>query len=903
MADLAYGIKETGKNIFIANKHFSITLDKDSGSVTEFVNLYTNKNILSKIAPILYIQNKDKTDAFPKGVRIENGNLIFDFVTFPSVELKIEVFDNFMTFEVLTQLPKTVYSIVFANFDTDFDTDEYRFNAMGMTAWILMKNGSPCGDFKSHNGVVYTHFEPGTAGSKIGIAFSQISDSVKHVQEIADAIDPSVGLYSKAGGPYSKEWERNSLDYALFFAVKDDTIDDAVRRYNKYGVDELDIHMSEVSTRNTFLQGSFKWVHYKDHKEFYERFGKKLHDNGIIYGLHSYSQYISFEAEEYTTNPHWQKQFSTIKPVYTLKEDVGLEGGDFPTHEDASGFIPEHPFHPYSRFLLIDEEIVEVDKYTENGFFGCVRGRWGTKPANHKAGTKVYQIALRYWMIIPQYGSELFYKVADTMANAYNEANFDMLYFDALDGMCYDADFFELPEKAYHYYSQMYIQRVISQCKRTPVFESAAGSTQELNVRGRIGAHDISVRGIKMTVKSHTEQNLGRTKACNVVGTLGWFTFFPDRDATFGMKNTIQKTIFHDDIDYVGLYSILYDQTMVHNPLPADNHPFHIASVEYFKKYGDLRKSNYFTQRTKDKLIEMGGEFKLVEKNGEYVWQQMSYNKDNLGNVVSEDSFSFTGSNPYKAQKPFIRLEQRWSTNFENELKLFDFDENKKLSEQTLLNNGLRLDLTNNMVLKVRVKGTGKDGDAMLLSVKGVPEHWSYGRVDNFIDLNFEGWREFVLLDADNAEYDIEKYNFGPAIRNQAGAWETIHLTPPYDQIGEINLYLTGDTAGNAQISSVYGYTQVQDSVINPTVSVGNTAITFNTTIRGGEYIEYEPDTNRAFLYHNLEQTVEEIDFTGEISVGEGEYTGRYTAKSETNAPLRAKVVLGFAGATVENIK
>jgi hypothetical protein len=249
-----------------------------------------------------------------------------------------------------------------------------------------------------------------------------------------------------------------------------------------------------------------------------------------------------------------------------------------------------------------------------------------------------------------------------------------------------------------------------------------------------------------------------------------------------------------------------------------------------------------------------------------------------------------------------VRVEQRYSTEFENELKLIEFDENKKLYEQTLLNKGFCHDITNNMVLKFKVKGTGGKNDALLVTLKSVASHWSKGRVDYFVDLNFEGWREFVVLDADNAEYDIEKYNFGPAIQNVAGAWTTINQTPGFEQIGEVNLYLTGDTAGEAQISSIYAYTQVQDSVTNPTVSVGDTAITFNTTIKGGEYIEYEPDTNKALLYHNEEQTVEEVDFTGEVSVGEGAYTGKYSAASN-NAHLRAKVVFGFAGETVDNIR
>jgi hypothetical protein len=103
-----------------------------------------------------------------------------------------------------------------------------------------------------------------------------------------------------------------------------------------------------------------------------------------------------------------------------------------------------------------------------------------------------------------------------------------------------------------------------------------------------------------------------------------------------------------------------------------------------------------------------------------------------------------------------------------------------------------------------------------------------------------------------------------------------------------------------------YGYRVVMangEKVENPTVTVGSSSITFNTTIEGGNYIEYFPETNKAYQYDNYTQTSKEISFTGSLTIPTGNSTGTYTANVTDGTKLRAKVVFGFAGETVDNIK
>ena len=110
-----------------------------------------------------------------------------------------------------------------------------------------------------------------------------------------------------------------------------------------------------------------------------------------------------------------------------------------------------------------------------------------------------------------------------------------------------------------------------------------------------------------------------------------------------------------------------------------------------------------------------------------------------------------------------------------------------------------------------------------------------------------------------------------------------------------------GETGKNAQIGTVYAYEHTDAPVKNPTVTVGDESITFNCTMASSDYLEYDPATSKAVLYHNTTQTTEEVGVSGSLSIAKGDFTATYTAEAQTEAPVRARVVLGFAGQEITN--
>ncbi len=894
------GVEESSTEITLKNKHFSFSINKKNGKVTEFINLYTGENVNNGSQQFIYLNTYTGNKVLPTAVKLDGNRIKFTFKDGISVYMLVEVKDNYMTFEIDSEVPDTFSSVTFANLNTTIVTSEedstFMLNSMGMTAWVNPVNKGFRAGAVSTIAHAYTKFDKGTVGSKLGVVFSRRGDAIKYLQELTDAIDPSVGLTSKAGGAYAQEWKSNFGDYIICDSTKPEDVEKTITLAKELGIDQIDIHQSGSS----FRQGDmyFHNTETGTAKEFYEKVGKKYIDAGFELGFHTYAYYITYKTDPILSDPKWQRDLETLE-TYTLRKTLSKFRRTIPTEEDASGFNTTVSFFlKNSRYVLIDQEIILIGSGTSEGFINVTRGQCGTSPQEHSAGATIYHLSGYFNMFAPKLGSELFYHVADLTAQAYNDGGFSMIYFDAIDGISSHVE----DSGDQFYYFQMFIHRVISQCKRTPIIETSSGAPQEWNVRGRTGAWDYPTRAIKQFIANHVSVNLGTHKT-NLTSTLGWFNFQPDVSGVSGMKNTISKTLFRDDIDFIGMNALIYNMSMVYSASERiETNPYYADNVRYYREnYSKLRKSDYFAKDTLDKVKSEGGEWKVIQKSdGEYAFLQMYYSKTNLGLYSSEAHSSFNGNNPFGTQTPFIRIESRWSTLSENETLLAEFDEEKTLKEQTL-SKKVKLNMTDKMAMKVRVKGTGADGDALLISLTGsVTSGESNGRGDHFIDLNFEGWKEFVLLDLDNAEYDIKKYTFS-GINTDYFNYITYRRVPNYEDIINVTVRYCGKTGESASIGSIYAYTQTPAPVKNPTVTVGGSSMVFNAEIQGGEYIEYDPLTNKAFLYHNAEETIEEISFSGTLTIPTGDFKAIYSAEALTDAPVRAKLVFGFAGKEITN--
>jgi len=893
------GVRESGSSIIFENKRVKISVNKKNGQVEEVINLANGEDIngTTKDPQFIYLTLPNTTKVVPKDIKLDGNRIKVTFKTGDVVYLIADIHDDFMAFELDSAVSKSYESITFANVTTNLemltDPDSYRLGTMAMTANVLtVAHGM--GYSNSTYARVYTRHAAGTIGSKHAFVLSTYEENDDCLRLVAEAIDRSKGLANTTGGPYT-EGSPASGDYMMISDAREENFKAVVEQALEFGIDQVDIHHGI----NSFRQGDFYFpcTETGTAKEFGDTIGKIAKDNNVKIGLHVYAYYIDYQSENILSNPKWQKQLEVMDDTYTLRKRLTKTAVNIATVEDATAFdTTETFFYKNSRYVLIEEEIIYIGQGTVSGFINVKRAQCGTKPAKHPEGTKIYHLSGYFNRFCPQMGSELFYHMADLTAKVYNEGGFSMIYLDAIDGLGKHTN----NNIDTQYYYQMYTHRILSQCHDDPIIEFSSSAPQMWNVRGRMGAWDIPTRGYKAFIKAHTDVNL-KDMQYNYTTNIGWFHFFPDSSPESGMRNVITKTLFRDDIDYIGTLAVIYNMgnsLYTYNPTAVDNNPEYRANLAYYKFYNDIRKSKYFKDETLQKVLDNGGEFKIIEKApGEYAFLEMYYNKKCVGTLANENTFK--GNNPFGAQEPYIRIEGRWSTLSENPVTMAEFDENKTLADQTL-NRKISVNMRENMVMKFKLKGTGKDGDAILISLTGgITSGESGGRIDYFVDLNFEGWKDIIILEADAGEYDFNKYVFD-GIKTSGMQYSTFRVIPTYKNIVNLTIRTCGSTATKAQIGTISAYNQVEAPVKNPTVTVGNSSITFNTTIKGSEYLEYDPKTGEAILHH-ADQSQDKVTVKGKLQVPAGEFNGTYTGTSESGAPIRARVVLGFSGKEITN--
>ncbi len=893
-------IFEKACTIHFSNKHAEIVISKENGILLSLINKKTQKDVKKEEEPceFVYLFNKDRFNPekiLPKSLELKDGILISHFDD-TDVLIKSEVFDEFFTFEVISSVPKTYSGLVFAHLETNEpyseDPDSFRLDAIGMSAHTNPKNFG-FGNYRQTIAYTYPRFPEGTMGAKLGVVFSSLDVHLDLLKELTLKIDPKVGIVSKNAGAFARDCKKNFGDYILTRHAHKEEAEAMADLALSVGVDQIDILQCYV---NTFRQGDFRFMTVPSGTpaEFEKEVGSIFRKRGLITSLHTYAYYIDKTAEEILANPKWQKDLETAE-TYTLAKDISETDTQIFTEESAADFNLIQSFFVHnSCSVIVDEEIILINKVSDEGFVQVVRAQGGTKAAPHKKGAVIKHMLGLFNMYSPIVGSPLFFHIADLTAKSYNEGGFDMIYMDAIDGLNR-----HVPEEDIWYWFQMFTHRITSKCVRDPIFEFSSEAPQMWNARGRAGAWDTVHQGFRQFTDRHIKKNL-ENQENNFVTTLGWYFFLTDCDNML-LRNTVCKTLFKNDIDYLGYQAVVHNMTIVYNPFELnlfEQFPELEENSRYYNRYYSIpRKSDYFSEETKKKVLASPYEFKIIEKGkNEWAFLERHYESAKLD---PNSSYEYSGKNPFEKQSPYIRIEARYSTESNAPRVLAKFDENTDIMLQERVREMESFDMSSRMAMKVMVKGTGKDDDALLISLRsGFRRGESGGHSDYFIPLNFTGWKEHILVDTDNGEYDSVKFPF-EHLQKDGPDYRTFRVYPNYEDIISLTVYACGECKG-AKIGDVTTYEHSSAPIKNPTITCGSQSIVFKTTISGGDAIEYDPETNTASV-HRQDMSREQIDFEGSISVDKGDFTLEFNTENTTSAPARVKVVAGFSGKEINN--
>lgn len=865
------------QTLILENDYVRLTLSSKDGSVKEVLDKQRNCDIRGEETQFFTLTNANEEKIAITGLTYQD-DCICVACEKGSFLVRVAAYAQYFTFEIASALPKDVFKLQLAYVKYAYDyTDKSNVGAAGVALTVLV-NPVYFPDCKALETQGEVFPELGDVGAKYALVFSPISSLCQTLKTVCKTIDRQKGLFSEIGGAWGRDSRLNFGNYMIQWDASASFIEENLPSFKQMGVDQIDFHQGPGS----FRQGDFKFYHFKDAADFRERGAKRLEENGIAAGLHTYSIYIDYGCDTLLSNPEAQKDFSILH-TFTLKDDVSATADFFPTQEPTDDLNPDQGFMVRNTpYMLIDEEIVRFE-IAQDGVKIVERGAAGTKAVTHKKGAVLKHLDGYYHGVAPVLGSKLFLDIARGIAKTFNEGGFKMIYLDALDGIVQHCD-----KRFVWYYAARFVLEILKHCNRYPLIEFSFFPPALWAARGRIGAWDTPYRGYKDWNKLHAAQNkefIDRFSAA----TMGWYNFFPVTDKYPGNEHT--KYEYPDDIEHLGSLSVMYDFSMVYFMLLGNMQQYAGTrrNIAIYRKYDDLRKAQYFPEEYLQKLRDGKWEYHLVKKRGKWLFVEKDYQKKKLYDLADDKRNQAVFDNPFGKQTPFIRIESMLSTAGQNPVTLLDLDEKKDLSEQILQNNFSQpLNLVNNLAKKIRVKGNGVKGGKIAIrftcATNSEPGSSLY-----IIDTDFRGWREFILLEADCGARNDHSFEKG-----------TSHYTVyrsgfNNDRVTGIEILTEGDVTG-VKASSVTACQQVYDVLKNPTVEIGESKVTFECELKSSDYIEFDGKTAKVVDRYGNEMP---IWFTSNLVAKRGKFKAKLTAKSLNGVTPRAQLTVGFTGKVI----
>ncbi|MBC8870857.1 MAG: hypothetical protein H8E44_15645 [Planctomycetes bacterium] len=366
---------------------------------------------------------------------------------------------------------------------------------------------------------------------------------------------------------------------------------------------------------------TFRENAYPDGIESLRRTVAKLHENGILVGMHTFASKIS-KMDPYVT-PIPNRGFWVDRSA-TLAADVTADQTTIRTEDDLSqwpgspvckqkvweGHVSKH------QEVIIDNEIIRFESIGPEGkwdtFLGCQRGAWGTQAAAHKAQTECRHYGVDGCIngyIIDQ-DSPLFQKSTSRLAHVFNHCDFDMVYFDGSE---------DVDRRRYHYYSSNAHAVPMRKFKKRPVIHMGGGRTHGLwHSFTRYGTID-QYPGTYLaylhaggsiddwpTCKDHIDRTLRRVIAGHedmTPGELGWFGIGPKSGNYDGLQ--------FDEIEYLMCKSLAYDSpiSLQTSFSRMEAHPLTPDILEIVRQYEQLRLGYTVPAQTLQRLQEQGKDF------------------------------------------------------------------------------------------------------------------------------------------------------------------------------------------------------------------------------------------------------------------------------------------------------
>ena len=387
------------------------------------------------------------------------------------------------------------------------------------------------------------------------------------------------------------------------------------------------VMMNSGSWCRTVGHYTFHTGRYPDGPESLRRTVARLHENGILVGMHAFASKVS-KTDAYVT-PVPDRRFlvdrsaALAAPVGPADREIRVSGDlrDWPgspaaAQKEWEGGVAKH------QEAILDDEIVRYRAIGPEGrwdtFLGCERGAWGTRPAAHGAGTVARHYAVDGCIdgyIIDQ-ETTLLDEVAARLAEIFNACGFDMVYFDGGE---------DVDRRRFPYYVSKFQDAAMRRFRRRPLVHMGTILTHNLwhsfTRSGTVDTYLNTIHGRLLaggtvdrwpTVREHIDRSVDYLLSVGedmMPGELGWFGIWPRGDRTDGLQL--------DEIEYLMARSLAYDApvSLQASFAQMEKHPLTPGVLEIVRVYEGLRaaggvgevEARRLRQKGKDHLLILGG--------------------------------------------------------------------------------------------------------------------------------------------------------------------------------------------------------------------------------------------------------------------------------------------------------
>lgn len=930
-AYIKYIISKKGRNI-------SFT-DKSSG-----IN-YLRSDTVSYCASLM----QSGKEYFVTGVSLKKNLLALKFnEATVSVEIKIDVSKESILMEVVS-VKGSAESLTFINIPLKVEGMPYEPFAACVLSMNLYTHVFQLPALQTHlRATCYKRF--GMENAKItliGVPQANILPVIREVMQSNKDIP-----YSTAGGAWAQMSKEGYGSYLMNFGtLTDDTVDEWIKMCRDLGFTQIDNH----GGGGFFKFGDFeldakKWPGGWDN---FKRINKKLHEAGISSIFHTYAFFIDKNSKYVTPVPREDLGYFNS---FTLAEPLSADATEITVKESLANIsLITGFFVRNSLTIRIGEELIEfsdISKSSPYKFIGCKRGVHGTKASACAANEKAYHLREMFGRFVPGPETPLFAEIARRTAEIVDQANFDGIYFDAIDG----SDILAGAEN-FWYYGGKFVIEVAKHLKRPVGMEMSSMIHHWWHYRSRWQAWDRPNRGYKRFIDIHLasiksdeyEHGLwrGHTPLIDKLASaengglllplfLGWWghqTWNPPQ---------VEPT-FTDDIEYLACKMIGNNAGLAmlggFDKKSLDETPQFKRLNAIIKQYEELRHSHYFSDSIRKILRQPGKDFKLFQTTGgKWNFRPAAYQKHKVAGL-DHPSASWMVNNEFESQPVKLRIEPLMSVKRYDDtanVVIADFSGNVEFINEgaakgvsgELSSTAERLStgeaagaftanssgespgegswikmekkfepiiaLEKNQALGVWIKG---DGNGQLLNIRlESPHHISHGaRGDHFVKIDFTGWKYFELVEIESAEFS--KYIWpAPYSSSSFFVYDSYRHTVSFNSIDKLQLWYNNLPAGKTVtclVGPVKALPLVPATITNPSITIGGEKIVFPVTMESGMYLELQSDTI-CKLYGPKGELLKDVPVHGKIptlKAGANEFTFTCDGPRDVNPRVQVTVI------------